>query len=131
MTEQFDLFSEIDAQQERKAIILENRLRERYRLVQSDELYGFRVPLGTEVIVKRTFNNPKTFRPQPEKTIYYRTILGKHSTVSGDMPHLVWERNDEFPAEPPWQSYKYGKWIYPDSCCGFTFWIKIADENGL
>lgn len=129
--EQMDLFMEIDAGDERAALILRNRLHDQYRLVDSADMYAFRIPEGTEIIVERGYCDSKTGSPLPKKTKYYRTILGSHSTVSGPTVHLTWEESDEWPEEPPWQPINGTKWIYPDSGTMFRYWVKTADENGL
>ena len=130
--EQMDLFMEIDAGDERAALILRNRLHDQYRPVYAADMYAFRIPEGTEIIVERGCCDSKTGSPLPKKTKYYRTILGSHSTVSGKIPHLSWEASDEWPEEPPWQPVNGSKWIYPDTGWLMSYWIrKTPDENGL
>ena len=132
MTEQMDWLMESAADGERAALIRRNKLLDQYRPAYTADMYAFRIPEGTEIIVERASPDPKTGAPRPEKTKYYRTILGSHSAVSGKVPHLVWEASDEWPEEPPWQSFAYGKWIYPDNGPLFRYWIrKSADENGV
>lgn len=128
--QQMDLFMEITAGDERAALIRRNRLYDTHRQVTAGDLRWLKVPLGTEVIVERVRTDPETWKERPEKSSYYRTILGQHNTVSGPTAHLTWEESDEWPEEPPWQPINGTKWIYPDSGTMFRYWVS-ADENGL
>ena len=116
---------EADAHIERSRMLEENdiqrRLFEGYELTESSRFYRFQVPDGTEVIVVKE-ERDKDWKIK--KKHCYRTVLGQHRTVSGPMPHLVWEPSEEWPEEPPWQGdSKWGKWIYPDAC-NETFWVR-------
>lgn len=58
----------------------------------------------------------------PVESTFYRTIVGHHRTVSGDMFHLVPEPDLNFPNIPPWQ----GGWIYAGNGHDHQMWRKKA-----
>lgn len=86
---------------------------EGYRRVRTAELN-----VGDVVIVERKHFDYKTGAPQPSD--YFRTIVGKHRTVSGEMFHLTSEPDWEFPQIPLWPS----GWIYAGNGMMEQMWMK-------
>lgn len=53
-----------------------------------------------------------------------------HRAVSGMMPELISEPDEEWPDVPPWQPGLSGKkWIYPTGSYDLTFWVRKDDAH--
>lgn len=132
--EQFDFLPEIDAQAEREVMIRHNRIQEKLEAgwVRSHlrEAWQNRMPAGTVVLVEKQKYDPATWRPVLDKTKYYRTVIGYHRAVSGILPELISEPDEEWPDVPPWQPGLSGKkWIYPTESYDLTFWVRKEDAT--
>lgn len=132
--EQFDFLSEIDAQAEREELVRHGRIQEKLEAawVRSHlrEAWQNRTPAGTVVLVEKQKYDPATWIPVLDKTKYYRTVIGYHRAVSGILPELISEPNEEWPDVPPWQSGLSGKkWIYPTESYDLTFWVRKEDAT--
>ena len=83
-----------------------------------------RLPNGTEVLCRQLHWDKDS---KPTTPTYYRTILGRHMTVSGMMEDLRPEPNADFPETPPWQM----GWIYAGNQIDMTLMIRkgVIDQS--
>ena len=135
--EQFDFLAELDAQaardREMEELIRRARIEEKLeaweRTSMSDAWAG-KMPAGTVILMEHRCSDPKTGKPQPEKTRYFRTVLGYHRAVSGMMPDLISEPDEDWPDVPEWQPDLDGvKKTYPHGGIYEDFWVRRCGDD--
>ena len=89
-----------------------------YKLVSNSDLH-----VGDEVIVEHLRWDYKT--GAPVESLFYRSIVGQHMTVSGMQFDLISEPNVYWPEIPPWMTGK----IYAGNDNSTKMWMREDDDE--
>ena len=113
---QMDMMEKISrhekAEYERESALIREKLESLYTDTKAHFGYLDRdLPDGLVVIVSMV---ARTQKSDDYRVRRFRTVVGHHFGVSGDMIHLISCPNEEWPEEPVWQPFHGCRWIYPE-----------------